>query len=280
VTDNQVTIDAALASVDSLQKLLKRQTSKQVSSDDEKQIAKATALAWFNNHRPVVAVVLGDDQLKSLDDIYRALIAATTKASVRTKYLSIIKDIKRRFATVQTDHVLVLAAAPASVQASTPDTASKFDSLISDTKMQIILTKRWQECSVCVKSGAPLAATVMMGGLLEGLLLAKINQLSNKTSVFSAATKPTDPKTGKALQLKEWMLKNYIDVAHELGWITKTTKDIGEVVRDYRNFIRRKNCRTASFSKSAMPRCFGKSLTQVRHDALDFGDFEQPPACK
>jgi len=103
--------------------------------------------------------------------------------------------------------------------------------------MQIILTKRLQECSVCVKSGAPLAATVMMGGLLEGRLLAKINQLSNKASVFSAATKPMDPKTGKALQLKEWTVKNYIDVAHELGWITKTTKAIGEVVRDYRNFI-------------------------------------------
>lgn len=50
MTDSQVTIDAALASVDSFQKFLKRQTSKQVSSDDEKQIAKATALAWFNNH--------------------------------------------------------------------------------------------------------------------------------------------------------------------------------------------------------------------------------------
>jgi hypothetical protein len=77
----------------------------------------------------------------------------------------------------------------------------------------------------------------MMGGLLEGLLLAKINQLPNKAAVFSAIATPKDPKTGKALQLKEWGLKNYIDVAHELGWITKTTKDIGEVVRDYRNYI-------------------------------------------
>ena len=235
MTDSQVTIDAAIAGVDRLRKFLKRQTSKQVSSDDEKQIAKATALAWFNNHRPVVATALGDDQLKPLDDLYRALIAATTKASVRTKYLSTIKDIKKLFATVQTDHVLALAAPPASAPALTTDTAPKFDPLISDPKMQGILTKRWQECSVCVKSGAPLAATVMMGGLLEGLLLAKINQLSNKTSVFSAAATPMDPKTGK--QLKEWTLKNYIDVAHELGWITKTTKDIGEVVRDYRNFI-------------------------------------------
>jgi hypothetical protein len=237
VTEGQVTVDAAIASIESLQKILKRQTSKQVGSDEEKQIAKATALAWFNNHRPIVAAILGDDQLKPLDDRYRALIAATTKASVRTKYLTIIKDLKKLFATVQTDHVLVLAAVPASAQALTPDTAPKFDSLIADPKMQTILTKRWQECSVCVGSGAPLAATVMMGGLLEGLLLAKINQLPNKTSVFSAVATPIDPKTGKALQLKEWTLKNYIDVAHELGWITKTTKDIGEVVRDYRNFI-------------------------------------------
>lgn len=33
------------------------------------------------------------------------------------------------------------------------------------------------------------------------------------------------------------MLKNFIDVAHELNWITTTAKDIGEVLRDYRNYI-------------------------------------------
>jgi hypothetical protein len=103
--------------------------------------------------------------------------------------------------------------------------------------MQAILTKRWRECGICVRSNAPLAATVMMGGLLEGLLLAKINQLPDKAAVFRATAAPIDSKTGKTLQLKEWGLKNYIDVAYELGWITKTTKDIGEVVRDYRNYI-------------------------------------------
>ena len=235
--ESQVTIDAALAGLDNLQKFLKRQTAKQVSSDDEKRIAKATALAWFNNQRPIVASAIGDDHLKQLDDLYRVLIAATSKASVRTKYLSTIKEIKKSFGRLQSEHVLALAVTPASGPAPTPDQVPKFDPLISDSNMQTILTKRWRECSVCVKSGAPLAATVMMGGLLEGLLLAKINQLANKTSVFSATATPKDAKTGKALQLKEWTLKNYIDVAHELGWITKTTKDIGEVVRDYRNFI-------------------------------------------
>jgi hypothetical protein len=77
----------------------------------------------------------------------------------------------------------------------------------------------------------------MMGGLLEGLLLAKINQLSDKAPVFKTAAAPVDSKTGKKLQLKEWGLKNYIDVAYELLWISRTTKDVGEVMRDYRNYI-------------------------------------------
>src|SRR5579875_2125580 len=68
--------------------------------------------------------------------------------------------------------------------------------------MQMILAKRWRESSVRVKSDAPLAATVMMGRLLEGLLLAKINQLASKSSVFNAAAIPKDAKTGKATTAK------------------------------------------------------------------------------
>jgi hypothetical protein len=76
--------------------------------------------------------------------------------------------------------------------------------------MQGILSKRWQECVICVKAGAPLAATVMMGGILEGLLLAKINQLADKSPVFTAIAAPKDKKIGKTLPLKEWGLKNFI----------------------------------------------------------------------
>src|SRR5437773_1848747 len=106
----------------------------------------------------------------------------------------------------------------------------------SFTKMQTILTNRWYECVTCVEAGAPLAAVVMMGGLLEGLLLARINQLTDKSPVFKAASAPRD-RTGTPLKLNEWGLKNYIDVAYEVGWISQTTKDVGEVVRDYRNYI-------------------------------------------
>ena len=112
-----------------------------------------------------------------------------------------------------------------------------FTPLITDAKMQVILQSRWQECVICVKNGASLGATVMMGGLLEGLLLARINQLTDKAPVFTATAAPKDKKTGKTQPLPFWGLKDFIDVAHELGWITTTAKNIGDVLRDYRNYI-------------------------------------------
>jgi hypothetical protein len=80
-----------------------------------------------------------------------------------------------------------------------------------------------------------MAATVMMGGLLEALLLARILREEDKDPMFKASTAPKDK--GKTLQLKEWGLRNFIDVAHELGWISQGAKDVGDVLRDYRNYI-------------------------------------------
>jgi hypothetical protein len=102
--------------------------------------------------------------------------------------------------------------------------------------MKKILEDRWAEIATCVTAKTPLAATVMMGGLLEGVLYARIDKLADKKPVFTAAAAPKD-KLGKTQPLKEWTLQNYIDVAHEIGWITQTVHDISDVVRDYRNYI-------------------------------------------
>lgn len=67
--------------------------------------------------------------------------------------------------------------------------------------MQAILQRRWTECVICIAHGAPLAATVMIGGLLEGLLLARINRENNKAPIFTAAAAPKD-KQNKTLPLK------------------------------------------------------------------------------
>ena len=75
-----------------------------------------------------------------------------------------------------------------------------------------------------------------MGAILEALLLARINKMADKSSVFSSKCAPKD-KGGKTRPLQEWTLNSYIDVAHDLRWIGKASRDIGIVLRDYRNFI-------------------------------------------
>lgn len=102
--------------------------------------------------------------------------------------------------------------------------------------MQSILTRRWNECTLCLGCGADLAAVVMMGGLLESLLLARVNQTADKTPIFTAACAPRD-SAGKSLKLRDWTLNDYIHLARELKWIGEVAKDVSGVLRDYRNYI-------------------------------------------
>jgi len=129
----------------------------------------------------------------------------------------------------------IVAIANATSVSST-DKPPDFSTLVSDAEMRAILGRRWEECAICVHANAPLAATVMMGGLLETLLLTRVHQYLDKAKMFGATAVPKG-KTGKPLPLGEWTLRNYIDVAHELKWITQTEKDLGVVLRDYRNYI-------------------------------------------
>lgn len=67
---------------------------------------------------------------------------------------------------------------------TTSDQAPAFLPLISDPQMQSVLASRWGECVACISANAPLSATVMMGGLLEAVLLARINRESNRRQYF------------------------------------------------------------------------------------------------
>jgi hypothetical protein len=77
----------------------------------------------------------------------------------------------------------------------------------------------------------------MMGGLLEALFVSRANQLVDKSSLFRAKAAPIDAKTRKALDLRQWTLAPYIDVGHELKWISHSAKDVGAILRDYRNYV-------------------------------------------
>ena len=179
-------------------------------------------------------MVFSDGDLGDVDRLYQQVMQASHKDSLRSTYIAVLKQIAGVLVRLRSANVVMLSAVPS--PAATTEQPPDFSSLIQDVQMKAILERRWVECDACITAKAPLAATVMMGGLLEGLLLAKVNSQSDKRPIFTARAAPRD-KQGKTLQLKEWTLQNYIDVAHQLRWITQTLKDIGEVLRDYRNYI-------------------------------------------
>ena len=171
MTAAQQAIDSAIRESERLRKTL-RNGSKQVTSHDQQQIIKATAYAWFNNHRKAVGGALAEDDLSAVDNEYGALLAATGRATLRTKYLGALKLIKQALAQLQADQAIALSDTAHALKAqSSSDAPPLFAPLIGDDKMQAILTRRWQECVACLEADAPLAATVMIGGILEGLSL-------------------------------------------------------------------------------------------------------------
>jgi len=226
-------VDASLKAIDRLRRILKKSSNlPQVRAVNDKSLIKATGLSWFNNYRPSIESVIDGDLLQNVDTLYKDLISASDRSCTRARYDEMFKAIRHELSIIR-GYTLT----PALARDNTNDDLPDFASLIADPKMKEILERRWKECFKCIIADAPLAATVMMGGLLEALLLARINKETNKAAVFGATTAPKDKTTGKSLNLKEWTLRNYIDVAHELKWISQSAKDVGDVLRDFRNYV-------------------------------------------
>jgi hypothetical protein len=232
MSESHQTVDSAMSEIERVRRLLRKKSGAQVRSSNECSIIKAVCLTWFKNHRDCLVATVGNDSLCDIDALYRSILTACDHATSRARYEQDFKALRSHFSSLRG-----LTVGPKMTSATpTVDTPPAFSHLVADPKMQAVLVRRWEECVKCVTNDAPLAATVMMGGLLEALLLARVLRESNKAAIFSAATAPKD-KGGKSLQLQEWTLRNYIDVSHELGWISASAKDIGEVLRDYRNYI-------------------------------------------
>jgi hypothetical protein len=225
-------VEAAIQEIDRLQKNLAKGKSPQIWSADERLMLKATALTWFKTHKSKISGACDAGLLVKVDTAFDRLHGYSERSILRLKLKRECKEAKHLLVDVRAAVMKAGSVATAKVDNNAPD----FSPLISDSKMQEILKRRWEECIVCIKSGAPLSATVMMGGLVEGLLLARVNTEPNKAPIFTAKTAPRDT-AGKSLALKEWMLKNFLDVCHELGWISNSAKDVGTVLREYRNYI-------------------------------------------
>lgn len=229
MTSNE--IDEAIAEIERVRKRLAKVKVKQIGASEHRDFLKATALSWFRSRRPSIAASLPVEMVSAIDGPYQRILDATARYSSRTTYVAAAKEARDALLVARS---AVLTAAPITSTTSAPP---DFTPLASDPIMQAILTRRWEECDRCLQFGAPLAATIMMGGLLEALFVSRANKLTNKSVLFASAVAPIDGKTKKPLDLRHWTLAPYIDVGHDLKWISRSAKDIAVVLRDYRNYV-------------------------------------------
>jgi hypothetical protein len=232
--DPYAELDDLIREIDRAVKVLKKIKGTQVRNAEDRDFLRSTALSWFHTRRSSVAEDMGAEVLEHIDIPYRTILDAADRHSSKNTYISAAKLAKQTLIEARSR---ALTPAPATATARTVDSAPQFAPLVADPSMQRILERRWDECKRCIDAGAPLAATVMMGGLLEALLVGRANKLPNKTKLFKAAATPVDPKTKKPLDLRQWTLGPYIDVGHELGWISDSARHVAVILRDYRNYI-------------------------------------------
>ena len=110
-----------------------------------------------------------------------------------------------------------------------------FHRLLEDVSLANILSFRWQEALKCVHGEAYLAAVVMMGSILEGVLLYRFEK--NPKIGNRAKGSPKDSETGKPKRIREWGLSSMVDVAHEVGWLQSDVKQFSHVLREFRNLV-------------------------------------------
>ncbi len=224
-------IASALSDIRRLRKSMGVKSKARVKSQEQRDQLKSVALAWFQNYKPKMLSARLLLDVTRIDFGFRQILMAAERSLTVAKIQSISKQLERDLVVVHTESI---TSPPIVVVASeAPPTFSS----VPDPVMREILTRRWRECVSCLTAEAPLAATVMMGGLLEALFLGRVNREPNKQLVFTAASAPRDLKTQNTLPLKQWTLKDYIAVAHDLGWIPQAVHDVSQILRDYRNYI-------------------------------------------
>lgn len=98
-----------------------------------------------------------------------------------------------------------------------------------------ILADRWDQAQKCLNAEAHLAATIIMGSMLEGMFLAVLQKFPQEANTCAAA--PIDPRTGKVKYFAEWSLSDMINVAHEATWVDLDVKKFSHSLREFRNLI-------------------------------------------
>jgi len=108
------------------------------------------------------------------------------------------------------------------------------DKIGIDASIVDIIRLRFEEIRNCLNSNAPLSVIFLSGSSLEGILLGVALNFPKEFNQSRCSPKQQD---GKVKQFPEWSLSNFIDVAHDVGFIMEDVKKFSHSLRDFRNYI-------------------------------------------
>jgi len=166
---------------------------------------------------------------KKVNETARRVYGSEMKAIVSTEQIKSLLERIRKQARRKL-HDALPRTATKKITYPAPD----FAILVSDTALIGVLSNRWAEANLAFEAGAYLATVILLGSILEGVLLDKVEQ---NPALANGSPKSPKDKLGKPLAYRDWKLQHLIEVCHDCGWLKKGHKDFSHVVRDYRNFI-------------------------------------------
>lgn len=97
-----------------------------------------------------------------------------------------------------------------------------------------LLNYCWDELRKCYKAKAYFATMFLLGSFLEGVLLGILKKYPKQANLAKSA--PTR-KDGNVKNFGDWILREMISVAYDMGCISYYTKNISDNLRDFRNMI-------------------------------------------
>jgi hypothetical protein len=123
------------------------------------------------------------------------------------------------------------------ISSSTPAkdyTCPDFNNLAQDQDLIVSLQRRWSEAQKCMTAQAYLAAVLLLGSVLEGVLLAIIKR--QPADANRSERSPKDAQ-GRVKNFREWTLHDCIEVAFDCRWLHGDRLRFSHALRESRNLI-------------------------------------------
>ncbi|BBN97134.1 hypothetical protein GCM10008960_41890 [Deinococcus sedimenti] len=137
---------------------------------------------------------------------------------------------------VYADHYrLKVLPAPTPVAALRDLPAPAFHALTRNPQLADLLEDRWNEAELLARTPAHRMALIAYGAVLEGALLAAVQDDPRVANIQVATPKERD--SGKPKPFHDWTLTDLIQVAEQAGWLHRARGKLGHVVRDFRNYV-------------------------------------------